>query len=285
MKWLIRCFALIGFISLSACRNVPIAEDLGQSEANQIIALLAESGIYAYAERDSTGKPKYNVKVDSSFYIPAKTILVEKSLPKSDRATFVELVEARGLLPSSREMESLRLDHALALELEEALNSHPGVNRAKVIVRSRSVADAEKRAVSVIIEERGDRNLDQNEIINIISNSLPEIARESIALSVNKAHLSEGTFQSQGAINKDGKVLNIPLTHFVFNWRVPESDYNAMVVVLILCFLFVSLVGGLVGYWFGYFKNSKIVMDQNLPDLNLRSLRLDRPERGTTTEI
>lgn len=266
---------------LSACNNVPIAEDLSQSEANQIIALLASNGIYAVSSKDAGGKPKYDVEVNKSFYTQAKTILVEKSLPNADRQSFSEIIEARGLLPNSREMEALRLDHALALELEETLNSHPSIVNAKVIVRSHSVPDASGRAASIVIKERGDRSVSREEVQSVASKALPGIALESIVINISKEYIGGESFSVQGAENKEGKVISVPLTHFLFNWKVPESDYNAMVMVLIICFLVIAILGGLVGYWYGYFKNSKVMLENGLPDLNLRApLRIDRVDKG-----
>lgn len=290
MNRLTRLWLLVFCLLLTACNNARIAEDISQTEANQIIALLAKHGIYAVSAKDDTGKPKYSVEVNSSFYTQAKTILVEKSLPRGDKTSFVDMVEARGLLPNSREIEALRLDHAMAIELEEALNAHSDIAGAKVVIRSHESEGANERAVSVILQEKNGRTINQADIQNIINKTVPGLKEGNVVLTVTKENgtgsTGEGmTLDSQGVLQQNGKEVYIPLTHFLFNWQVPEADYNAIVIVLIICFVVIGIIGWLVGYWYGYFKNSKYVIDQTLPDLNLRSLRLERPDRSSPTDI
>jgi type III secretory pathway lipoprotein EscJ len=286
MKKLICGFLIYCCICLSGCNNVRVAEDVSQTEANQIISELSKHGIYAVSTKTDATKPKYHVEVNNSFYTQAKSILVEKSLPKEgDKASFVDLVEARGLLPNSREIEGLRLDHAMAVELEEALNTHPDIAGAKVVIRSHETETGSGRAVSVIIQEKADRTIDQANIKEIVKKTVPGLSDENIILTVGKASSAsaEGGLVQHGV--QEGSEVFVPLTHFLFNWQVPEADYNAIVIVLIICFFVIAILGWMMGFWYGYFRNTKHIIEGGLPDLTMRNLRLDRPERGPTSEI
>ena len=60
---------------LTGCNSVPVAQDLNQHQATQIVAALNEKGISAVAARESGSKPKYSVTIRESNYSQAVSIL------------------------------------------------------------------------------------------------------------------------------------------------------------------------------------------------------------------
>ncbi len=290
MKNILVLCLVLACLLLQSCNKVMIAEDISQNEANQIIATLARHGIFASSTREDSGKPKYSVAVDNSYYIEAKSILVEKSLPKLDKTSFLDIVESRGLLPNSREIEALRVDHAMAVELEEVLNSHADIRIAKAVVRSHVSDGLSERAVSVIIQEKAEKKINPEEIQNIINTAVPGSKPENIVLNITQESVfnsneQDSKISEKGILRKDGKEIYVPLTHFLFNWKVPESDYNEIVIIMIICIFVIAIIGGLVGYWYGFFKNSKFLIENGLTDLSARTLRIDRNDRNNSTEI
>lgn len=264
---------------IAGCSSVPVAEDLDQFQANEIISLLNAQGIASSATREASGRGKYSVSVEKTYYTQAKTLLAERGLPSPTRPTFEELVQPRGFLPNSREVDALRLDHALAIELENALAAHPGISSAKVIVRSRTVMSGQDPTVSVILQERVGKELNRDDIAILVKRAVPGVKREDVFITSTKEPQNDKNQASIGLYQGHGELLRVPLVPFLFNWRVPEDDYNAMAIVLVICFLILAFIGGLVGYWFGYFYNLKNSVDQPFSDHGIRSLRLDRAGR------
>ena len=274
-----RVVVLIFILLLASCRAVPVAEDLNQTEANQIVALFNTRGIASYSKRETSGKPVYSVEVDRSYYALAKNLLAERNLPGPRKAGIDELLEPQGFLPNTREMEALRLDHALAREVEEVIVVHPLVTNVKVIVRNHSAQQPSERGASIFVETVSGNVLDRSELIEIVARALPGISKDKIYIKSESLVAEDNTTVEQGLYNKEGKLVRVALVPFLFNWHVPESDYNAMVIVLIICFIILAMIGGLVGYWFGYYQHSKNYIDMGLPDMGPRSLRLERVNR------
>ena len=133
---------------LTGCGDVDLVSDVSQSKANQIVALLSQNGVEAMATRASGGRGRYTVDVDRSSYSRAVTLISEAGLPGEDEQSFSDLVTSHGMLPNSREIEALRVDRALGLELEEQLRAHPGVVAARVVVRMNFVKNNSTPSVS-----------------------------------------------------------------------------------------------------------------------------------------
>ncbi len=274
--------------SISSCSGSPIAQDISQVQANEIVAVLNASGISAMAQRETGGKGKYTVEVRRADYSQAVTILNERKLPGEARATFAELVMPSGLLPNSREMDSLRLDRALATELEDLLSTHADVFKVRAVVRVHFLRDGFEPGVSLVIQERVGRGIAQKEIMDIVSRIVPGIKPEQIVLALHPASVEQtGGFSAEGAQNVAGTVVRVPLTPFLHFWRVPEDEYVQIVGVVALFLFVVAVVGSIVGYWYSLFQHSREYFETNLPDLvqsrTARSVR-SRPDREPTPE-
>lgn len=261
---------------LIGCNSVDIAEDLTQTQANEIVSLLNSKGIASVAQKETGGKARYSVEVKRSFYSQAVSLLAEKGLPSEHKETFSEISASHGLLPNSREMEALRLDHALAIELEETLQNHPSVASAKVMARLHFLKDNAPAGVSVVIQERAGAKLDPDEIVQIVLRGVPGIKKESIYISTHLPPEDNIVNSNDGVFNAKGRVIRVPLVPFLLAWRVPEDDYSGLALTLSGCIVLVALVGALVGYWYGYFQQTKRIFETDLPDLSPRSGRLEK---------
>ena len=264
-----------------SCSSVPVAKDLSQRQANEIVAVLNSVGINSIAVRDSSGgRVKYTVEVRKGFYSQAVGILHEKGLPEED--LFTEMIEQKGIIPNSREVEALRLDHAAAIEIEQLLHNHPGVSSARVIVRLNSLKENAPASVSAIIQERAQQNLNRDELTAIISRTVPGIAPENVSVWVSPADTTEMITGKFGVLNQKGKVITVPLVPFLLAWRVPDDDYDEIALALISFLLIMGLVGAIIGYWFASFQKSKLSFHDELPDAMPRALRIDRPGKDMT---
>ena len=102
------CFLLF---FLAGCKSVTLVQDITQRRATQIVAALNERGISSNALKESGSGAKYRIEVRSEQYSQAIGILNEKGLLEETPASFEELTQAQGFLPSSREMEALRMEY------------------------------------------------------------------------------------------------------------------------------------------------------------------------------
>lgn len=261
--------AALGFVLfatlLSACNDVPVAEDLSQSQATEIVAVLTESGIGASAEREQAGKGKYRVAVPSSRYAESVVLLHQRGLPEEPRIGFDELVAPRGLLPNSRELEALRLDRALAADIEEALGNDPDVLAARVIVRSRShnsPAVTEIPAATVSLRLRSGSSRTEDGVKEIVSRAIPGISRENILVTLYHSDRDGGFFTAEGVQSENGsRLVRVPLTKFLWGWRVPEDEYNSLALAIAVIMAAVFSFGAAVGLGLAWIRSSRLRSD------------------------
>ncbi|MCB0352690.1 MAG: hypothetical protein KDD64_04170 [Bdellovibrionales bacterium] len=268
------------------CSEVPVAQDIDQSQANEIVSLLNSNGIFASAEKDSGRASTYTVSVKQSFYTRAIDLLHRKGLPGKQRADFEELIAKRGLIPDSREVEALRLDRALSVQVEDILKQNPNVVSSNAIVRYHFAGPEGHPSTSVVVQVRPGATLDEASLRDLIAQSVPDLSSEAVHLSIYQLPDSEDDMMIQGVLNKEGTVVRVPLTNFLFGWKVPEEDYNGLVFSLIGLSALLALVGGIVGYWYAYLQNSKSEFENEGPDLRSTALRIEsRAIESRTAEL
>ena len=263
-------------LCLTACSRRAVVEDVSQGEANRIVALLNGFGIHSLAEKGSRGRASYRVEVKQSDYTQAVSLLASHEMPGEQRLSFGELIEQKGLVPNSREVEALRLDHAMAVELEDALENHPSVVRARVVIRSHAVSKDVSPGASVVIQRYADREVEESSIQRLVMSSVPGLSEENISISIAPFEIREGPLQRVGVLNDGAVSVAIPLVPFL-TWSIPEDDLYDVMVTLLLLAASALIVGGGVGYLLGNRKGSMSDDTQALPDGPV-SLRLDSPE-------
>lgn len=235
---------------LSGCGDATLRDSLSQEQANEVVAALVERGIRAEVTRES-GKGKYRVGVKRGNYSEAVTILNQLRLPSEPRSSFSDLIASRGLMPDPRELEALRLDRALAAELEEALESIPAVAQARAVIRLNSVqnsADTGKGA-AVLITRKPGAELREEDLRPILDRSLPGLDPSQIVVQFYES----GTTDPVGGVSQGvertsvGGIRKVPLTEFLWIWRVPEDEYNSLAGWLMLGIIGVFVLGLSVG--------------------------------------
>ena len=265
---------------LVACESATVVEDRGQREAIEIVALLHDRGISATVKKDTGNRGRYSIQVDKEFRGEAQTLLWQKGFPKESEATFEDLTSPRGLIPNSREADSLRLDRALAAELEEMLRAHPNVGSVRAIVRLNYLKEGGEPTVSIIAQEKTDVKLVPESLKELVTRAVPGIKRENILVSLQPGEKQESGAGSEGVFNDSGKVIRKPLVPFLYWYLVPDDTYAKLALTLFACLVVVSVAGALGGYWFGYFQGSKSTFDGGIPDIGSpRGLKSDAKGR------
>lgn len=289
-RFYLKLLTAVLVLALAGCADIPIAQDISQSQATSIVAALGESGISSRAYKETGARGRYRVEVKEGNYSRAVGILNRKGLPGKPRASFEDLIAQRGFIPDSRSVEALRLDHAMGVQIEEILENHPAVVSSRVIVRSKSIADdsEEEPVVSAVIKQRDDVRLRSAEVLKLIENSVPGVVGENIFLSIQKA-LPQKDFKEQGGVYAAGDgVVRVPLVPFLYSWHIPEDEYNSIAVVLVLLIVAIGLSGILLGYWVGTFRSQQQIFEADLPELKaggMGPMKLDSGPRRSLPEV
>jgi type III secretory pathway lipoprotein EscJ len=265
---------------LVGCEGVVIIEERSQREAIEIVALLHDNGINATIRRESGSKGRYGVAVDSAYRAQAQALLFSKGFPKESEASFEELTGSRGLIPASREADQLRLDRALAAELEDMVRSHPSVASARAIVRVNYRKSDQEPAVSLLVQERDDLKVVAEAIREMVVRAVPGVKREAVLVSVQPGEKHEGGTTVEGVRNDSGKVVRTPLVPFFFWFNVPSGERAGLALSLFACIFIVVLASALGGYWLGFFQGSKSGIEGMFPDIGgVRALKNDAKGR------
>ncbi len=273
----LRAALLCALCILGGCGDVPVAQDLTQRQANEIVSTLHHNGISALASRESGAKGRFYVNVRPSKYSDAVSLITSSGLPGEDKASFNEIIEQRGFMPSSRDMEALRVDHALAAELEELFALHPAVAACRVIVRLNFSRAGSEPGIAVMLQTNQDATISSDEIRKIIERVVPAVKAENVVVSTYSApHLQTGGSAMEGVINDQGAVIRAPLVPFLFFWRVPDQDYDGIAGVLIFAVLIALAVGGAVAYWWFALHHSRYSFESEGAEITPRHLPADR---------
>ena len=211
------------------------------------------------------------------------SIVHSEGLPHEPKRSFTEIIEQKGIIPNSREVEALRLDYARALQIQEALRDYPPIASVRAMVNSGSTRDGSTNAgVTLFIIQRPGMKIDQRRLESSIENVIPGLSRGRISIEIHSERKTNGIGETEGVWNKKGRVIPVPLVPFLYFWKVPEDDYNRFALVLVFILLVAIAVGGVSGYWYCYYQQSKRFFEAELPDVRSKQLKIDRGNRDLT---
>jgi type III secretory pathway lipoprotein EscJ len=220
------------------------------------------------------------VEVSSRNYSSAIVLMAQNDLPRDDQSPINELIAQHGLIPNSREVEALRLDRALALELQELLAAHPAVVSAKVAVRLNFLGSSGEPAVSVVLQAAPADAVTPETVSEIVAAGVPGVKPANIKVVIQPAPASAASRAGEGAgVYRDGQAaVRVPLASFLW-WRVAEGDTASITLIASISLLVMLVAGALLGYWYGFFKQGRQVIDNDLPELGPKALRIERTKR------
>ena len=269
-------FAVLFF---SGCSSTPVVQDLTQNQANEVVAALTSQGIEAIAKKESGGRGLYSVQIPAEQYAEAVSLLHERGLPSEPRPSMNDLLASQGIIPSSREMEALRLDYALGTQVEEELESLPNVQQARCVVRLNFLKNAQTPSVSIVVQHRqGTNPLAAETITDLVQRAIPGVNKNNISLALGDApELSHSNGSpSEGISRENGAVHKVPLVSFLWLWRVPADEYTELALLFSGALIVVGIAAAGLGYWTCMYHRTRDTVETNLPEVFPKSLRLDR---------
>lgn len=120
--------AMLACLALSACKT-DLYSRLDEKQANEIVAILRESGIGS--DRRVDKDKSITVTVDDAGFAAAVEILKSKGYPRQSFSTMGEVFNSGGLVVSPTE-ERAKMMYALSEELARTISSIDGVLTARV---------------------------------------------------------------------------------------------------------------------------------------------------------
>lgn len=247
-------FVLVLLLALAGCSDKELIGGLTQSDANQISLKLGEYGIST--QISGNNRSVYTLVVSSGNLYQARKVLNELELPKEDSSNFDELIKPSGILPNSRKMEQLRLDHALAREFQDSLSLIAGIKKSNVLVRLNSIETGMSPSVSILIETSDPSEELKQKVLNLAVRTFPGVIKEQIEVLLENKAVYVLSEKSVGKVNADGEVLSYPLVPF-FIWKVPSGVPNELGLAIITLTGFVFLLGIFFGWFIFKYKNLK----------------------------
>lgn len=172
---------------LTGCGSQELYTNLDESEANEMIAVLARQGISAAKEPGEENKFKVTVAKDR--FADAVALLSSNGLPHQHFTDMGEAFKKTGLVSSPTE-ERIRFMHALADSLSETISHIDGVVDAKVhIVLPNNDPFAEKvqpSSASVFIKYRNTADVESfiPQIKQLVVNSIEGLTYDKVSVAL-----------------------------------------------------------------------------------------------------
>jgi type III secretory pathway lipoprotein EscJ len=152
-----------------------------------------------------------------------------------------------GILPASADVENLRMDRAIAAEVEQLLLGYGGISAVSVVVRSHAVPAGASSSVSIVAQAPQSSHFDQTQVREMVTRAVPGVKTGDISVSLSE-------YQVENSQSNNGGDALAP---FLKYWRVPVSEYNSLAYLLIGLMSLVAFLTGVGGYIYGQYEAAK----------------------------
>jgi len=235
-RWLM---LVLGLVLLAGCRQDSLYSNLSEQEANEMVAVLALSGIDASKQPQKANA--FSVTTARDDFAQAVQVLKNTGLPRQRYDTLGEVFAKEGFVSSPLE-ERARLNHALSQEIASTLSSIDGVILARVHLAVPPKNDlndtAAAASASVFVKHRHDVDLTDSvsRIKALVVNGIENLAYEDVTVAL---------FETQdAAFPTDINVIPLPIQSVKASQMslLPTGFDNVSVAALAVLLLLVLLV-------------------------------------------
>jgi type III secretory pathway lipoprotein EscJ len=288
-KNLIRCTVQISLtFLLISCSDAELVKDLSQKQAIEVVAELSNNQISAKALQQTGAGAKFYVTVPNNLYLDSVKILSLRNLPNESEQNLDNLLGGQGLLPQSRVIEAIRVDRALAVEIENQLNALPGVSSAKALVRTTSLGNEgrSKGVALIVVHNPKKSNLTYESLLKQLSVIFPDVSSERIKLELleDKTNLVN---QDSALISMGKSVNDLDLVNFLWFAKIDRSKYITTSIIFLALMLSVGAVGAFFGYIYsqyvgGMFEKKSSNTLTHLTELNAKTRKFNELKENLT---
>jgi len=167
---------------------VPVAADLDEPQANQVVLALSHGGIAAEKQTDSRSDDRWQVEVARGDAPGALAVLAEQGLPSPPAPGVLDALGPSSLVPS-RTREHARVVAGTAAEIEQTLRRVDGVVTAHVHLAVpladawATPSDATSPTAAVLLRYRGSSSpLDEPQIRRLVAGAVTDLDPERVAV-------------------------------------------------------------------------------------------------------
>ncbi|WP_427183912.1 type III secretion system inner membrane ring lipoprotein SctJ [Bordetella bronchialis] len=194
--WRLLCLIVVaGVLALAGCTGrVELFSSTTDSEANEILAMLLQSGIPAEKVAKKSG---VTLSVAESDVARALSILRQHGLPRERFEGMGKIFQKEGMISSPLE-ERARYIYALSQELENTLTKMDGVliARVHVVLPDQDAVKVAKTAASaaVFIKHQPGYNLEvlKPQIRTLVAHAIPELHEDGVSVVLVTAQRPAG---------------------------------------------------------------------------------------------
>ncbi len=228
-------------------------------QAIEIVVSLKNSGVPAEMKKSSRGRNEsYSVYVSPSDRSTALRVLNDLHLPRKEDDSFAALTTGEGFVPNLRETANLRLDRALALEVERVLMGFEGVADVKVIIRSHLVvpenfeSPASPASATVVlryVSRSGNQPFGVDDVKKLVLKAVPGAKSETVEVNLVRVFppgLGGEGGSTAGLDPKNNVVPLAPVSPFPF--LVPASDRRRVLSIVSALLGGFALTGIIIGW-------------------------------------
>jgi|GEM_PF-4987562 len=236
-------FVLI--ISLVSCDKKDLVDTLSQKQAVNIVNSLNQNNITAQVVKSNISRKGYNYKVvvDDKNYLNSIAILDDLNILNNKSLEFGELTRTKSFSTNNKNIDAIKLDRALSIEIEELLSDFEDIISTQVVVRSNLINKKNKPKITIHFLTNKDFVLSEveTELRKIVNNSLPEVKDEDIYMfSSVKNQISKTTIKES------------PLVKFLV-WEVPEKAGRQIGILILIT----SFLVAFCSFFLGFFVKTK----------------------------
>jgi len=226
-------------MALAACSGrVELFSTVTESEANEILAVLLDSGIPA---QKSGTKDGMSISVEGGHVAQALDILRARGLPRESFSGMGQIFQKEGLVSSPLE-ERARYIYALSQELSNTLSQMDGVlvSRVHVVLPERASVNeaAMPSTAAVFIKHQAGYSLDtlQPQIRRLVTHAIPGLTEDRVSIVLVAAH----PVKSPDMGNTTSRVLGVEMA--------PGSAAALLEVLLVVIALVLLMVAGALAW-------------------------------------
>ena len=210
--------ALLLALLLGACGRQVLYSELGEREANEIVAALYAAGLDV--EKIALKGGSFRVDVARSSFSPAITVLQQHGLPRERYESLGEVFDKDGFVSSPLE-ERARLNYALSQEIARTISNIDGVMVARVHLaapdRATLLEEAAPASASVFVKHRHDVDLRASvgKIKSMVVTGLENVPYENVTVGLFPAEPPmsfESSRLGAGPEIARASVIPVPLT-------------------------------------------------------------------------